>query len=220
MADFCKQCSIENFLCDHGDLAHLFDRSEAAANPTHVISVLCEGCGPTQVDWHGKCVDPNCSMKHGDPATPFLPRRMIETALAGLNVLAEYYHHRSKSMGWWLDPVRGPDGEILLNEDGTPRQLIDKTLHEDPIFDAIKTALIASEGHEAFEFGRTGKNDDKLTHYPGEAVELSDVLIRVFDKAGKKGFNLSEITMEKDAYNGIRPDHKPEDRFKKNGKAF
>lgn len=219
MADFCKQCSIEHFGKDHGDLAHLFDRNEAAMNRQLVISVLCEGCGETQVDWHGVCVDPNCAHGHGDAAKPFIDPQLVEQAIAGLNVLSAYFHHRSKSMGWWLDPVRDAHGEIVRDLSGNP-VLVDKTLHEDPIFNAVKVALMGSEASEAFEFCRTGKQDDKLPQYPGIAVEMADQLIRIFDTAGKAGYDMSAIVTDKDNFNGIRPDHKPEDRFKKNGKAF
>lgn len=61
MADFCKQCSEETFGEDFGDLAGL-------SNPWHTLYrlypvVLCEGCGPIQVDHTGKCIG-DCLEKH------------------------------------------------------------------------------------------------------------------------------------------------------------
>ncbi len=58
MADFCKQCSIENFCEDFGELAGI-TKSEDWKKGLSVV-VLCEGCGPTQVDPEGRCTG-NCS---------------------------------------------------------------------------------------------------------------------------------------------------------------
>ena len=53
MADFCKQCSLEIFCEDFGEMAGI-------STPEHTVAgryavVLCEGCGPCQVDHEGKC---------------------------------------------------------------------------------------------------------------------------------------------------------------------
>ena len=63
MADFCKQCSEELFGEDFKDLAKLGDpkKMEQGFYPV----VLCEGCGPIQVDYFGKCISPDCLKKHG-----------------------------------------------------------------------------------------------------------------------------------------------------------
>jgi hypothetical protein len=58
MADFCKQCSIETFGADYGDLKGLCKEDE-------LIVELCEGCGPIQVDHTGKCVSVDCLRCHG-----------------------------------------------------------------------------------------------------------------------------------------------------------
>jgi len=58
MADFCKQCSIENFGEDFGDLAGM-STEETTKKKLYPV-VLCEGCGPIQVDHTGKCVTNNC----------------------------------------------------------------------------------------------------------------------------------------------------------------
>lgn len=63
MADFCKQCSIELFGQDHGDLTRLMD--EDAYNLTSGAFALCEGCGPTTVDYEGQCRSIGCN-KHGE----------------------------------------------------------------------------------------------------------------------------------------------------------
>lgn len=47
MADFCKECSIEMFGKDFGDLAHIAERA----------TVMCEGCGGyVTVNWDGEVI--------------------------------------------------------------------------------------------------------------------------------------------------------------------
>lgn len=58
MAEFCKQCSIDLFGKDHGDLAGItkvedWQKGEAAV-------VCCEGCAFIQVDPEGNCVSKDC----------------------------------------------------------------------------------------------------------------------------------------------------------------
>jgi hypothetical protein len=145
----------------------------------------------------------------------------LEAACEALNDLSIYFHKRSKVAGWWLDPVRDEQGEILRDEFGKPAYVIDKSEVKDPIFDGIKIALIMSEGAEALEAHRTDCQDDKLPQFKGVDTELADILIRVFDTAGKRKVRIGEVVLAKDGYNGIRPDHKPEARFDKpNGKKF
>ena len=63
MADFCKQCSIDVYGEDMKDLSGL--STELDTNGDLYPVVLCEGCGPTQVDHTGVCVSPDCS-NHGN----------------------------------------------------------------------------------------------------------------------------------------------------------
>lgn len=65
MADFCQQCLLNIFGGDTGDLAGLSTPEDTAKGLYPVV--LCEGCGPTQVDDRGKCVAPDCLEKHGAP---------------------------------------------------------------------------------------------------------------------------------------------------------
>lgn len=55
MADFCRQCSLRIFGQDFGDLKHLV--TEEQANEDKCADVICEGCGPTQVNRRGDCVN-------------------------------------------------------------------------------------------------------------------------------------------------------------------
>lgn len=64
MASFCKQCAIREFGSGFtSDFAGLSNYMHTK-NKLYVI-VLCEGCGPCQVDHEGKCVSPDCDEKHG-----------------------------------------------------------------------------------------------------------------------------------------------------------
>jgi hypothetical protein len=55
MADFCKQCSIEHFGKDFGEL-----KNPEPLPPDHFWLVLCEGCGVIQIDSDGACVSKDC----------------------------------------------------------------------------------------------------------------------------------------------------------------
>lgn len=65
MAEFCKQCAAIMFPPDVGqeDFKGL-STEEDTKNGLFAV-VLCEGCGPTQVDHTGKCIAPDCLEKHG-----------------------------------------------------------------------------------------------------------------------------------------------------------
>jgi len=58
MADFCKKCSIKTFGKDYGDFANIVSPEEEARGL--VVTVLCEGCGPIDVNHRGECVSPDC----------------------------------------------------------------------------------------------------------------------------------------------------------------
>lgn len=64
MAEFCRQCAerlgLEGWEDDFKGLTSKKNWAEGKA-----ALVLCEGCGPIQVDPDGKCVTKNCSEKHG-----------------------------------------------------------------------------------------------------------------------------------------------------------
>ncbi len=60
MADFCKQCSEEMFGEDFGDLAGMAPYDKEGLYPV----VICEGCGPIQVDNEGRCISTDCEGVH------------------------------------------------------------------------------------------------------------------------------------------------------------
>lgn len=64
MADFCKQCSLELFGEDNGDLKGLGDGRKL--EPGFGWTAICEGCGFTIVDDDGACINKYCDKKHGE----------------------------------------------------------------------------------------------------------------------------------------------------------
>lgn len=62
MADFCKQCSISSFGEDYGDLKGLSTDADTAKEMYPIV--ICEGCGPIQVDHDGVCVSVDCAVDH------------------------------------------------------------------------------------------------------------------------------------------------------------
>ena len=65
MAEFCKQCSEALFNKDFGDLKGLIPQEDLDKGLIY-STVLCEGCGPIQVDNEGTCVSPDCLSFHGE----------------------------------------------------------------------------------------------------------------------------------------------------------
>jgi hypothetical protein len=63
MAEFCRQCSIELFGRDHGDLAGITSRRDYQKGLAEVV--ICEGCGVIQVDPNGNCISNDCIKNHG-----------------------------------------------------------------------------------------------------------------------------------------------------------
>jgi hypothetical protein len=67
MASFCKQCAIDIFGEDSGDLEGL--STEADTRGGLYAVVLCEDCGPALVDHTGTCIAPDCLKNHGASMT-------------------------------------------------------------------------------------------------------------------------------------------------------
>lgn len=125
----------------------------------------------------------------------------VYEALQGINLLSAQVHAFNVRAGWWTDPKTGNSiietrnvGEILM--------------------------LIVSEVAEAMEGHRKDLMDDKLPHRKMIEVELADTMIRIFDLAGAKGYDLGGAINDKMAYNAQRADHKIENRLKPGGKAY
>ena len=72
MADFCKQCSIEIFGKDFGDLKPTPEQI-ATLKEGEGFTELCEGCGFTVVGNEGECIYAFCP-KHGGNKHAETPR--------------------------------------------------------------------------------------------------------------------------------------------------
>jgi hypothetical protein len=62
MAEFCRQCSWEDFQEDQSDLDH-FGRGQPPLEPDHGYPCICEGCGFILVDEKGSCISDDCIRK-------------------------------------------------------------------------------------------------------------------------------------------------------------
>ena len=122
------------------------------------------------------------------------------TTLAdAVNMLVDACYSASVRGGWWHDLATGEPLQRNKLE---------------------MVALIHSEGSEAVEGIRKGINDDHLTQYPMEDVEMADALIRIFDYIGGHKLQTADALVDKLAYNANRADHKPENRAKAGGKKY
>lgn len=115
--------------------------------------------------------------------------------------LTDACHGAARTAGWWKDN-QGND------------------ITQNPYCFSNKLMLVVSELAEAMEGDRKNLPDDKLPHRSMREVELADAVIRIFDLAGGFGMDLAGAIAEKMIYNSNRPDHKPENRVKDNGKQY
>lgn len=130
------------------------------------------------------------------PVPPFALEGVTPLALPDVQMIC---HNLAWNAGWWHDietgePLDRNVGELMM--------------------------LMVSELSEAFEGVRKNKMDDHLPHRKSEEVELADTLIRIFDYAEFKGFDLESAILEKLRYNQQRADHKIEARRADDGKKF
>jgi hypothetical protein len=64
MADFCKQCTEKHLGLPGADNDLKGLSTQADTDKEMYCVVLCEGCGPIQVDHTGKCMSKDCLEKH------------------------------------------------------------------------------------------------------------------------------------------------------------
>ena len=122
----------------------------------------------------------------------------MDKKILGLNECAKDCHEAAVKGGWWHDR-EGKKKERNVGE---------------------LLCLIHSEISEAMEGARKGLMDTHLKHKSMMEVELADAVIRIFDLAESKGFNLGQTIYEKLEYNKSRVDHKIKNRLKEGGKKF
>ena len=118
--------------------------------------------------------------------------------ILGLNECAKDCHEAAVKGGWWHDS-EGKKKERNVGE---------------------LLCLIHSEISEAMEGARKGLMDTHLKHKSMMEVELADAIIRIFDLAESKNFNLGQTIYEKLEYNRSRADNKIKNRLKEGGKKF
>jgi len=123
---------------------------------------------------------------------------MVNNKILGLNECAKDCHEAAVKGGWWHD------SEGIKKERNVGELL----------------CLIHSEISEAMEGARKGLMDTHLKHKSMMEVELADAIIRIFDLAESKNFNLGQTIYEKLEYNRSRADHKIKNRLKEGGKKF
>jgi hypothetical protein len=103
---------------------------------------------------------------------------------------------------WWIDPKTGAD------------------LRDNPLIVPVKLLMTISEVCEAMEGDRCDLMDDKIPEFSAMSAEMADAFIRLGDLAGAKKINVGAAAYAKCIYNATRPDHKAENRVKKNGKKY
>ena len=157
---------------------------------------------------------------------------LTKTELEALEEVQYKLYNQSKDMGWHDTPKRPNPIDIKWNKDSISAADFSKYMETLNVYMSdleskvkksafpVKLMLIVSEVAEAMEGNRKGLIDDHLPHRKMEEVELADAMIRIFDLAGKEGFDLAGAIAEKHAYNRSRADHQKENREKLGGKTY
>lgn len=121
-------------------------------------------------------------------------------AFEGLRAAQQLAHETATNAGWYTD-----------RETGQP---IERNFGE-------VVALMHSELSEALEADRKGKRqDDKLPWRNAVEVELADCVIRIFDTAAARGYDLAGAIIDKNAFNRTRADHQLANRKAEGGKRY
>lgn len=101
MADFCMRCCIDLYFGPRSDLDGL-STAEDTANGLYPV-VLCEGCGPIQVDHLGRCIG-GCDEGHVPPGDDEVLRRHEAWAARRSGPLGVAYRLRDWFLGTPWDP--------------------------------------------------------------------------------------------------------------------
>ena len=120
-------------------------------------------------------------------------------AYRGLLMAQKLAHDTATKSGWYIDPKTGEKVQRNFGE---------------------VVALMHSELSEALESHRKNTMDDKLPDRLGYEVEFSDTILRILDTAAALGLDVAGAFIEKNRFNGVRKDHKPENRAAAGGKKY
>ena len=148
--------------------------------------------------------------------------------LVAVRLLQRECHLIAKDKGWWpeeltpeqlasqaisgLSTTASGDGLRVTEKDLV--DLIERARETAPQNDGEKIALMHSELSEALEGLRAGNPpDDKVTEFSSVEVELADVIIRIFDLAGKREWDVVGAMLAKLQMNRGRP-------YRHGGKKF
>lgn len=133
MADFCKQCTEELFQVGHNDLSNLVSAEEEAEG--YMATVLCEGCGPIQVNREGKCLSHDCDKKHGPQASP--PDNNAALEAAAKEVRIEQLRVALRAAQRKLDRTTSLRSYLLSRYTAADKTMIKDVKKRDDILDAI-----------------------------------------------------------------------------------
>lgn len=100
--------------------------------------------------------------------------------IVAFDFLQNLNHGRMVQQGFWDDDASQNTGEKLMMIVGE-----------------------VAEAHEALRHGNPP--DDKVPEFTGMEAELADVVIRIFDLAGRNRYRIGEAIIAKMAFNLTRP---------------
>lgn len=183
--------------------AKAIQREADALEPFNVNQFIDEEM--ERITFNGEKI-PVVPAKHAAELVREVALRVIFDKATLITNLANHVHAANVMAGWWTN--------IHTGEDLHGKRNIGELL-----------ALVHSEISEALEGWRKNQKDDKLPHRPMFRVELIDAMIRILDILGSEQNGPDEhpagtIFVEKFNFNATRPDHKPENRLKADGKKI
>ena len=110
-----------------------------------------------------------------------------------VNELVKKYHNTAKSKGWHDSPRRPAEIHMLIvSEVAEATEEVRK--NTPPVYQEQGGVVITPDNPLWID----GLKPD------GEAVELADAVIRIFDYFGSKGWDMEEVLTLKDKYNQTR----------------